>query len=142
MAIKNFSIPCLTAWLMFLISIVILIMVLSSSFAFSGAVTSLSKKASGLKIGMSRQAIISLLGHPTWAVIPNDKGDLALPDPRIRLELYWENTPCSPVVVQFDSVYKVTGWDEGRAFCGKDAHLFEPSNDYSCKRSDRAKFCK
>ena len=124
------------------ILILSLMIALPFSYAFSGEVTSLSKKASGLKIGMSRQAVISLLGHPTWAVIPGDKGDLSLPDPRIRLELYWKNTPCSPVVVQFDSAYKVTGWDEGRAFCGKDAHLFEPSNEYSCDKADRSKFCK
>ena len=126
------------------ISIIILtvMVVLPWSYAFSGEVTSLSKKASGLKIGMPRQVVISLLGHPTWAVIPNDKGELALPDPRIKIELYWKNTPCSPVVVQFNSAHKVTGWDEGRAFCGKDAHLFEPSNDYSCVKAERAKFCK
>lgn len=124
------------------ILILIIMIILPLSYAFSGEVTSLSKKASGLKIGMSRQAVISLLGHPTWAVIPGDKGDLALPDPRIKLELYWKNTPCSPVVVQFNSVYKVTGWDEGRAFCGKDAHLLEPPNEYSCGKADRSKFCK
>ena len=119
-----------------------LMIILSFSYAFSGEVTSLSKKASELKLGMSRQSVISLLGHPTWAVIPGDKGDLALPDPRINLELYWKNTPCSPVVIQFDSAYKVTGWDEGRAFCGKDARLFEPSNEYSCGKADRSKLCK
>ena len=124
------------------ILIITLMIVLPFSYAFSSEVTSLSKKASGLKIGMSRQAVISLFGHPTWAIIPNDKGDLALPDPRIKLELYWKNTPCSPVVVQFNSVYKVTGWDEGRAFCGKDAHLLEPPNEYLCGKADRSKFCK
>ena len=119
-----------------------LVIMLPFSYAFSGEVTSLSKKASGLKIGMSRQSVISLLGNPAWAVIPGDKGDFSLPDPRIRLELYWKNTPCSPVVVQFNSAYKVTGWDEGRAFCGKDAQLFEPSNEYSCGKGDRSKLCK
>lgn len=124
------------------ISILILTILLSFSYAFSGEVTSLSKKASGLKLGMSRQMVINLLGHSTWAVIPGDKGEFALPDPRIALELYWKNTPCSPVVVQFNSTHKVTGWDEGRAFCGKDAHLLQPSTEYSCGRSDRAQFCK
>jgi len=116
--------------------------ILPLSYAFSGGVTSLSKKASELKIGMSRKVVINLLDHPTWAVIPSDKGDFALPDPRIKLELYWKNTPCSPVVVQFNSVYKVTGWDEGRVYCGKDAYLLEPPNNYSCGKADRSKFCK
>jgi len=124
------------------ILILLFLIVLSFSYAFSGEITSLSKKASELKIGMSRQVVISLLGHPTWAVIPVDKGDFALPDPRIKLELYWKNTPCSPVVVQFNSVYKVTGWDEGRAYCGKDAYLLEPPNEYSCGKADRSKICK
>lgn len=124
------------------ILIIALIMVFPLSNAFSGTVTNLSKKASGLKIGLSHQAVISLLGNPAWAVIPGDKGDLSLPDSRIRLELYWKNTPCSPVVVQFDSTNKVTGWDEGRAFCGKDAHLFEPSDEYACGKVDRSKLCK
>jgi hypothetical protein len=124
------------------ISILIIIVFFPLSYAFSGEVTSLSKKASKLNLRMSRQVVISLLGHPTWAVIPSDKGDVSLPDTRIKLELYWKNTPCHPVVVQFDSGYKVTGWDEGRAICGKDAHLFELSNEYSCGKTNRAKLCK
>ena len=110
--------------------------------AFSGELTTLSKKASQLKLKASRQSVINLLGNSTWAILPSDKGEFALPDPRIKLELHWKNTPCSPVIVQFDSAHKVTGWDEGRGFCGKDAHLFEPSNEYSCEKSDRTKFCK
>ena len=124
------------------ILIIALIVAFPISHVLSGEITSLSKKASALKIGMTRQAAINLLGTSAWAVIPGDKGDLELPDPRIRLELYWKNPPCSPMVVQFDSSYKVTGWDEGKAFCGKDAHLFEPSNEYSCGKADRTKFCK
>jgi hypothetical protein len=124
------------------ILIILFMVVFSFSYAFSEEVTSLSNKASGLKSGMSRQAIISLLGHPTWAVIPGDKGPLSLPDPRIRLELYWKNAPCTPVIVQFDSAYKATGWSEGRVSCGKDVHLFDPSKEYSCGKADRSKFCK
>ena len=119
-----------------------LMIILTFSYAFSGEVTSLSKKASKLKLGMSLQSVISLLVHPTWAVIPGDKGDFDLPDPRIKLELYFKNTPCSPIVVQFNSAYKVTGWDEGRAFCGRDAQLLERSNEYSCGEGDRSKLCK
>lgn len=124
------------------IPILILIIVFPLSYAFSGEITALSKKASKLKLRMSRQSAINLLGHSTWAVIPSDKGELALPDPRIKLELYWKNPDCTPVIVQFDSSYKVTGWDEGRAYCGKDAYLFEPPVEYSCSKSDRKKYCK
>lgn len=112
------------------------------SYAFSGEITNLSKKAAKLKIGMSRQDVISLLGNPSWAVIPTDKGDFYISSSSVALGLYWKNTPCSPVVVDFDNTYKVDGWDEGRALCGDEAYLFEPSNEYSCSNGDRAEFCK
>lgn len=111
------------------------------SSAFSAEITSLSKKAATLTIGMSRQDVVSLLGIPSWAVIPTDKGDFHLSSVRAILGLYWKNTPCSPVVVDFDDAYKVIGWDEGRALCGDDASLYEPSIEYSCSKKDRAELC-
>jgi hypothetical protein len=126
----------------FLGLVLFFIIALPSSHSLSGEVTGLSRKATDLKAGMSRKSVISLIGHPTWAVIPGDKGDLSLPDPGIKIELYWKNTPCSPIVVQFGNAHKVTGWDEGRAFCGEAAHLLEPSNEYSCSKADRSKLCK
>ncbi|UCG94450.1 MAG: hypothetical protein JSW13_01440 [Candidatus Aerophobus sp.] len=122
--------------------VIILLVFLLPALVFSGGVTNLSKKAANLELGMSRKTVINLLGRATWAVIPSDKGEFALPDPRIRLELYWKNPGCAPVIVQFNKNLKVIGWDEGRAYCGKDAHLFEPSGRYSCSKSDRAKYCK
>jgi len=116
--------------------------VILSAFLFAGKITELSKKASNLKMGMSRQSVISLLGPATWAVIPGDTYDFTLPDPRIKLELYWKNPGCSPVIVQFNAKLKVLGWDEGRIYCGKDAHLFEPAEDYSCGKPNREKYCK
>jgi hypothetical protein len=104
--------------------------------------TALSQKASQLKMGMTREAVIRLLGSPTWASIPGDTGEFAIPAPQIALELFWRNPDCAPVVVDFDYNLRVIGWDEGRAICGKDAHLFQPSEEYSCNKSDRAKFCK
>ena len=124
------------------ILILTLMIVLPLSYAVSAEVTSLSKKASRLNLRMSRQAVIGILGRPTWAVIPSDGGDFALPDPRVKLDLYWKNTPCSPVIVMFNSAYRVTGWDEGIGFCVKNVHLFSPGNEYSCAKADRAKFCK
>jgi hypothetical protein len=120
----------------------IILMALPISYAHSSEVTSLSEKASHLKIGMSRQEVIKLLGPPTWAVIPGDRGQFTLSDPSLSLELHWKNRPCAPVVVQFNRNNRVDGWDEGRAICGEDAKLFELTKDYSSKRPDRSKFCK
>ena len=58
------------------------------SSAFSGKISQLSKQASQLTMGMSREAVIHLLGPATWASIPSDKGEFAIPDPGIKLELY------------------------------------------------------
>ena len=123
------------------IMIIAVFVILPLSYAFSGETTILSKKASQLKFGMSKQATIGLLGQPTWVIIPSDEGEFSLPNSRIRLELYWKNTPCAPVIVQFDGKYKTIGWDQGIAFCGKDVYLFEPPEEYLCTKADRAKFC-
>ena len=128
--------------ILFFVSIPILILVFPLPYAFTGDLPPITKKATQLKIAASRQSAIKLLGHSTWAIIPSDKGEWALSDPKIKLELYWKNRPCSPVVVQFDSAYKITGWDEGRSACGNYAHLFEPPDEYLCNKPDRAKFCK
>jgi hypothetical protein len=122
--------------------ILILIIVFPLSNAFSGEVTELSKKASLLELGMTRKAVIKFLGHSTWAILPSDKGEWSLPDPRIKLELYWQNRPCSPVVVSFNNEYRVTGWDEGRGFCGEDVSVVEPTDEYLCDKSDRKNICK
>ena len=106
--------------------------ILLPALVFAGKATDLSIKASKLKTGMPRSSVIKLLGPPAWAVIPGDAYDFTLPDPRIKLELYWKNPGCSPVIVQFNASDKVTGWDEGRIYCGKDAYLFEPAKSYSC----------
>ena len=128
--------------ILFFISILTPILVFPLPDAFSGDLTALSKKAAQLQLKTSRQSAIKLLGQSTWAVIPSDKGEWTLSDPKIKLELYWKNRPCQPVVVQFDSAYKITGWDEGKGSCGAYAHIFEPPNEYSCNNLDRAKFCK
>ena len=109
--------------------------------AFAGKISQLSKKASQLKMGISREAVIQLLGPATWASIPSDKGEFAIPGPETRLELFWNNPCCVPVVVDFDRNLRVIGWDEGR-LCTEDAHLLEPPEGYSCKKPDRGKFCK
>lgn len=100
----------------------------------------ISAKAASLKMGMTRQAVISLLGPAMWASIPGDKGDLALPDPRISLELRWPSPGCFPVVASFDQSGKLSGWDEGRV-CVKDADRFNPPAEYACTKKDRSRLC-
>jgi hypothetical protein len=93
-------------------------------------------------LGISREGVINLLGKADWAVIPGDKGEFAIPDPSIKLVLYWKNPGWNPVAVQFDNAIKVTGWDEGRAYQGKDANLLEPPKEYSCEKPDRKNYSK
>lgn len=102
--------------------------------------TAISKKAGSLKIGMTRQAVIALLGPATWASIPGDKGDFELPDPSFSLQLRWPSPGCFPVVANFDQSGKLNGWDEGRV-CIKDADKFVPSAEYSCAKKDRSRLC-
>jgi hypothetical protein len=109
--------------------------------AFAGEITELSKKASSLKMGMTREGVINLLGRADWAVIPGDKGAFGIPDPSIGLVLYWKNPGWNPVAVQLNIAFKVIGWDEGRAYNGKDASLLEPSKEYSCEKPDRRDYC-
>lgn len=109
--------------------------------AMAGKITALSKKASQLKMGMSREIVIQLLGPATWASIPSDTGEFAIPDPSIKLELYWRNPGCTPVVVDFDSNLRVVGRDEGRV-CLDGSELSEPTDEYSCAKHDRVRFCK
>jgi hypothetical protein len=90
---------------------------------------------------MSREAVIQLIGPATWASIPSDTGEFGIPDPSIRLELYWRNPGCTPVVVDFDSNLGVVGWDEGRV-CLEGSELAEPSDEYSCAKPDRARYCR
>ncbi len=125
------------------ILILTLIIILPWSYAVSGEITDLSKKASEINIRMPKKTVIRLLGRPTWAVIPSDGGEFAIRAPAmVKLELFWKNIPCSPVIVSFNSAYRVVGQDEGWGFCGKDAHITEPTNEYLCGKADRAKFCR
>jgi hypothetical protein len=119
------------------------IMILASLAAPAGVLTTLSQKASRLKLGMTRAEVIALLGSPTWASIRGDTGEFAPSAPKVALELFWRNPGCKPVVVDFDNNFRVTGWDEDRdCLPDADVHLGEPPDEYSCRRPDRAAFCK
>jgi hypothetical protein len=122
-------------------NIVLAIILIFIFTSLATAITPLSKKASTLHMGMSRAAVIKLLGKATWAIIPSDGGAYALQDPNTRLELHWRNPGCTTVVVVFNQNIKVTGWDEGRGICSKEAKLFNPSDIYSCDKNDRKKYC-
>lgn len=102
--------------------------------------TALSEKAATIKTGASQAAVVKLLGAPTWAVLPTDKGSLQLPDPDIRLELRWDNAPCFPVAVLFDRGYLVSGIDAG-FLCKQDLKVPKPPDSMSCSKPDRRKYC-
>lgn len=103
--------------------------------------TALTKKAASLKLKMSRVEVIKLLGKPTWAILPSDKGELALPK-GTALELYWSNTGCGPVIVMFNKAMQATGWDQGQ-FCmeGAGAAMNPKERSLSCKNKDRKIIC-
>jgi hypothetical protein len=103
--------------------------------------TELSKKASKLTLDFKRRGVINYLGPPTWAIIPGDTGDWALPDPRIAFELYWKNAPYFPVAVPFNWDEKVTGWNAGYMNCGEQIDVCEPEDEHLCTRPDRSKYC-
>ncbi len=113
----------------------------------SGKKTKLSSVAENLKSGMTRAQVVTLLGKPNWAVIPGDKGEWALPDPRIALELYWRNGKCPPVAVQFKDKggqKVVSGWNAAIVGCFdvECPKSLLPGKEYSCKKKDRRRFCK
>ena len=112
------------------------------SSANAEEVTALSQKASELKTDMPREDVVTLLGNATWASIPGDTGEYHIPADDLGLVLRWKNSPCPPVVVQFNTSYKVKGWDEGRVMCGEAHVILEPDQEYSCEKEDRSKFCK
>lgn len=123
--------PCLLTFVVFLVC---------QSVAGAVEPTPLSQKAAQLKYGMSRTAVIDLLGNPDWASIPGDSGDYALPDPSFGLELRWRNAGCSSVAVLFNLQQRVNGWDEGR-LCVKGVEELEPNANYACSKSDRKRYC-
>src|SRR5687768_11742211 len=100
-------------------------------------VTELSKKADQLKHGTTRAEVIRLLGTPTWAILPTDKGEWELAK-SLSLELRWSNGNCNNVAVSFDRTGKLTGSDAGRAVCFDKFYPLNPPDELSCKRKDRA----
>lgn len=104
--------------------------------------TELAMKAGELKIGMPREKVVELLGPPDWAIIPADREQANIKTPSAHLQLFWNNPDCAPVVVSFNFNYLVSDWDDGSDFCGPDAKTFNPTQQYSCQKPDRADFCR
>lgn len=86
--------------------------------------TALSRKATHLKLGMTKAQVIELLGSPTWA--NTDDG--------VPLSLAWRNGNCNPVVVTFDKHLLVDGWDEGRVECSDFTYTDTPDDQYLCSK--------
>jgi len=103
--------------------------------------TSLSKKASQLKMGMSLKSVIALLGEPDWLILSSDTGSYKDAVPPNLYQVMWSNNDCVPVAVHFDiSNSKATGWDEGKWLCGSSAKPFTPSPQYSLDQKNRREF--
>jgi hypothetical protein len=122
------------------------ILFLASLLIFSVAThaeSDLTLKAGTLKIDMTIEQVIELLGPATWAVKKGDKGEFAL-DPSFGLELTlrWDNAPYLPVAVDFNQAQKVTGWDLGKTKDKAMAGLMARGlADFSCQKEDRKSLC-
>lgn len=103
--------------------------------------TELSKKAMALNTGMTRTAVLTRLGAPTWVILPGDGGPFALPDLVFRMEWRWRNAPCLNVAVSFNSQMLVSGIDAGNICIGSVKNE-EPSAAFACTRPDRVKHCR
>jgi hypothetical protein len=114
----------------------------TSNAGQSKSLTALSRRATGVRSGMTRQQVLNILGPATWAILPGDTGEWAMVDPNTTsLELYWKNGNCAPVQVSFNKAGRVDGIDEGRAVCDDSEYTAVPGRAYSCRRSDRSSKC-
>jgi len=108
--------------------------------------TNLSRKAAGLKMGMSRSDVIAKLGPADFVVHSSDTGESAQElrqyGSGILFELYWKNGKCGPVVAQFNGSSKATGWNEGRALCLDEEYTYLPDSHYSCATSANSNLCR
>lgn len=98
-------------------------------------------KAERVRSGWTRAQVLALLGPPTWALLSTDAGDWAEAIDS-GFNLMWRNGKCNPVTVTFDNRGRVNGKDEGRAACSEATWTAVPGPEYSCKKRDRAKYCR
>lgn len=93
--------------------------------------TELSRKAMHLRIGMTREEVLVLLGRPTWA--QSYKG--------IPLDWSWRNGFCNPVDVTFDEGLRVNGFNQGRAICLVATYEDVPDDENLCSNPKVAPLC-
>ncbi len=124
-----------------------LLLLLMSAPTWSAGPTETSKAANRLEKGMQLNTVLSILGEPSWAILPKDSGKYSLNQPpdtpedkKAAFELLWANGDCAPVSVYFTQYYKVIGWERGLN-CGPNA-VTELPEKYSCDRSDRSRYCR
>jgi hypothetical protein len=103
--------------------------------------TQLSSWARNVKVGMTRTAVIALLGSPTWAVLSTDGDREAIPDSNISFVLYWKNPGCNTVIVEFDRDGRAAGWDEGR-MCYPEWEINNLEDKYLCRSKGRSSKCR
>ena len=100
----------------------------------TATVTELSQQASELRLGMTTEEVLALLGPPSWAVTSEDSSEYSGLD--LPLLLIWKNGNCNPVEVEFSVVGEALGWNEGRALCGDAEYAFLPEEAFACPRID------
>jgi hypothetical protein len=103
--------------------------------------TQLASRARNVEVGMTRTAVIALLGSPTWAVLSTDGDREAIPDSNISFVLYWKNPGCNTVIVEFDRDGRAAGWDEGR-ICYPEWEINNLADKYLCSSKGRSSKCR
>ena len=93
--------------------------------------TELSKKTLKLRIGMTREEVLKILGTPTWG-----QSYAGMP-----LDWTWKNGSCNPVDVTFDESLHVNGFNEGRASCLETEYQDVPDDQYLCANPDVQVLC-
>lgn len=99
-----------------------------------------TKEMGKLRLGMSRQKVINLLGPASWVILSTDRGKYTLSDDTLAFELQWENKDCRNASVAFSKVTQgAVGWDDGSGYCESSP---PPSFDrFSCNKPDRQALC-
>lgn len=107
------------------------------------AFTRLSEKTALLRLGMTQLEVFTLLGEPTWVIMPADSGYWSIRDKRlVALEFHWQNATCNPVIAYLNANRKLIAWDTGRTQCfEKQRYTDLPPDHYRCD-GGRQKICR
>lgn len=101
-----------------------------------------ASRTRGLREGLSRTEVIRLLGFPSWAVLPGDRGNFDTLDRSMHeaLILVWPVPGCNPMTVVFNDSMQVMVWDGGGQVCTM-GDAVNPTRQHSCARRDRRRYC-